>query len=447
MTAAGGEPAIACRSQDGRSFEVRSLPGRLRAGDHLVVEGTLVLVEAVVPGADADVARAVALVGDGPAGTSTARPATEDEVSAVLAGEPPDARLGHLVQRPAVPVGLLARRLDRHTFWCGQSGSGKTYALGVMLEQVLLRTRLPVVVLDPNSDFVRLGEPAPQCPPVERARLAAREVRVLRAGPGRDALTVRFRSMTPRARAAVLRLDPVLHRHEYHVLSRLSPSPSDGPEGTVRALRDLGGADGTALLERLENLGVLGWDVWSFDREPATEVIARRPAATVLDLGSLQHTEEQLAVSLAVLDDLWERREQRDPLLLVVDEAHTLATPDPDTPLGRAVLDRLVQIASEGRKYGLWLLLCTQRPSRVHRAIVSQCDNLTLMRMNSVVDLAELGETFGFVPGGMLDRSRRFRQGEALVAGGFVGAPSIVRIGTRLTRQGGIDVPVPLGEP
>lgn len=40
----------------------------------------------------------------------------------------------------------VASKLYRHTFWCGQSGSGKTYALGVMLEQVLLHTRLPMLI-------------------------------------------------------------------------------------------------------------------------------------------------------------------------------------------------------------------------------------------------------------------------------------------------------------
>lgn len=40
----------------------------------------------------------------------------------------------------ADPAHLIATRMNRHTFWCGQSGSGKTYALGVLLEQVLLHT-------------------------------------------------------------------------------------------------------------------------------------------------------------------------------------------------------------------------------------------------------------------------------------------------------------------
>ncbi len=59
---------------------------------------------------------------------------------------------------------LKAQGFNRHTFLCGQSGSGKTYALGVILEQLLLETELRLVILDPNADFVRLGETLPQAP-------------------------------------------------------------------------------------------------------------------------------------------------------------------------------------------------------------------------------------------------------------------------------------------
>jgi hypothetical protein len=57
-----------------------------------------------------------------------------------------------------VPMLLKADGFGRHTFLCGQSGSGKSYALGVILEQLLLRTDLRILVLDPNSDFVKLNE-------------------------------------------------------------------------------------------------------------------------------------------------------------------------------------------------------------------------------------------------------------------------------------------------
>ena len=88
--------------------------------------------------------------------------ASAEDVDSYLRG-----RLGGKVSLDigAVPTGdgharsrLLASGFDRHTFLCGQSGSGKTYALGLMLERILLDTDLPLVIIDPNSDFVRLGE-------------------------------------------------------------------------------------------------------------------------------------------------------------------------------------------------------------------------------------------------------------------------------------------------
>jgi uncharacterized protein len=253
---------------------------------------------------------------------------------------------------------------------------------------------------------------------------------------------VLFRGLSARNKAAILQLDPIIDRQEYNALVRLSAKLAEDPHRVGEVLRS-SGSDGAQLAQRLENLEIFGWQTWAYDRTPVTEIIAQRPAATVLDLGGFDRVEEQLTVALAVLDDLWAHREERRPVLLVIDEAHNLCAPEMDSLLGRAVRDRIIQIAAEGRKFGLWLLVSTQRPSKVHPGIVSQCDNLTLMRMNSPVDLQELADIFGFVPRGLLEQSARFRQGEALLAGGFVAAPSIVQIGDRLTVEGGIDVPVP----
>ena len=78
--------------------------------------------------------------------------------------------------------------------------------------------------------------------------------------------------------------------------------------------------------------------------------------------------------------------------MLVIDEAHNLCSPELDSPLAVAVRERIIQIAAEGRKFGLWLLLSTQRPSKVHPGIISQCDNLALMRMSSPLDLGRTGD-------------------------------------------------------
>ena len=131
----------------------------------------------------------VVLHGDGrPFHDAVVRRATADEVGAWLEGTRPDRAqldVGELALAPGVPFRLDAGGFGRHTFLCGQSGSGKTYSLGVLLERLLMETNLRVVVLDPNSDYVRLGEPRVDD---ERYRDAAASVQVRGGTSGPDAI-------------------------------------------------------------------------------------------------------------------------------------------------------------------------------------------------------------------------------------------------------------------
>ncbi|WP_130014241.1 ATP-binding protein [Serinicoccus sediminis] len=445
-------------SPDGRSFRVRGSWIPPRVGGFLVVQsdetrllGQVERLEA--SGRDEHVAAGTIVALDGAPPAPVPSPvdvhrASDEEVAAAVSGTDRRLHLGRLQAAPEVPVGVVARKLNRHTFWCGQSGSGKTYALGVLLERILTATGLPVLVLDPNSDFVHLDTTVPGADPQESGPLAARDVQVLRPESDEHPLRIRFTDLSARSKAAVLRLDPVVDRVEYNALLQLSASFSEhGVADVLPTLHGAGTPEATMLAQRIENLGLLEWrTVWSDHTTSATDVLDRRPSATVLDLGGYDQQEEQLAIALGVLDHLWEHRSERRPLLIVVDEAHNLCPPEAETPLGVAVRDRLVQIAAEGRKYGLWLLVSTQRPSKVHPGIITQCDNLTLMRMTSRSDLEQLASIFGHVPGAMLQQAAQFRLGEALVAGPFVPRPSIVQMRDRVTEQGGSDVPVPLRE-
>lgn len=355
--------------------------------------------------------------------------------------------IGTLVDEAGAPALLDATRFNRHTFWCGQSGSGKTYALGVVLEQLLLRTRLPLLVLDPNGDFVRLHETRAGAPADVGDRWADLGVRVLRSGdaPG-ERLHARFVDLPLRSKAAVLRLDPLADRDEFNVLLHIGEHVrSHEPELLHRYLSEADDSAHAALLRRIENLGTLGWDLWARGEQSVEDVVDTRPRATVMDLGGFRDQGEPQAAALAVLDHLWATRERREPVLVVVDEAHNICPPDPVTPLETALTERVVQIAAEGRKFGLWLLLSTQRPSKVHPNALSQCDNLGLMRMSSPRDLAELTDVFGYAPADLVGASPRFPQGRALFAGGFTGGrAALVQVGARLTPEGGSDVRVPL---
>jgi DNA helicase HerA-like ATPase len=382
----------------------------------------------------------------GPFGPATVEPASAAHLEAVQRASAASLSIGSWEScGVGVDARLRAQGFGRHTFLCGQSGSGKTYALGVILEQLLLNTELRMVVLDPNADFVRLGQTRPEAPPDATARLAATEVRVLGAdATGAEPLRMRFATMPRQAQAAVLRLDPLADRGEYnHFLHMMDESGLQEVGQVLQRLRE-GGPDGQSLAQRLENLGLPQWEVWAGEQPSAAEVVRSDTRLTVLDLSGFHSPHEPHAVSLDLIESLWTDRESRTPTMIVLDEAHNLCPAEPSGPIQAALVERLIQIAAEGRKYGLWLLLSTQRPSKIHPQVLSQCDNLVLMRMNSPGDIAELAEVFGYAPLAMLRSSKFFVQGEALVAGGFVPVPGIIRMGARLTYEGGSDVPVPV---
>ena len=90
--------------------------------------------------------------------------------------------------------------------------------------------------------------------------------------------------------------------------------------------------------------------------------------------------------------------------------------------------------------YGLYLIVVTQRPQKLHENVLSQCDNLVLMRVNSTADLAYLSAAFSFIPESLVDRARVFEQGEALAAGKIVPHPALMRFGARISEEGGADV-------
>src|SRR4029450_312894 len=110
-----------------------------------------------------------------------ARPAEPGEVSAWLERVGPSRSLlniGELLLAPGVAAVLDSGGFNRHTFMCGQSGSGKTYSLGLVLERLLLGTSLRMGILDPNSDYSRLSEIRESADPTSAAEYAAAASRV-----------------------------------------------------------------------------------------------------------------------------------------------------------------------------------------------------------------------------------------------------------------------------
>ena len=445
-------------SIDGRSFSFRSPvdglklqpAGYVTLGEHL---GQVHSIE-LAPGDPSSVEGHGTLLGDGvdPFHDVPIAPAGQAQVSGWLeATRPPRGRLdvGELVSEPGVRFSFDAGGFDRHTFFCGQSGSGKSYALGTVLEQLLMETSLRIVVLDPNSDFVRLGflRDGVDGGFAARYRSAAEGVAVRAGGDGPERLHVRFTDCDSDEQAAVLRLDPIRDRDEYGVLVDMLEKGLESEGGTAREVAErllaAPNPEMRGLGTRLRNLGIHRWPIWSTGDEGSVQdlVSAEGPRALVVDLGSLGTLGEKAIAAESVLAALWRRRTDREPVLIVVDEAHNVCPREPADEVTALATEHAARIAAEGRKFGLYLLVSTQRPQRVNELVVSQCDNLVLMRTSSAGDRAYLADTLAFAPAALIGRAGAFRPGEALVAGKIASHPAFVRFGPRIAEEGGSDIP------
>ena len=370
-----------------------------------------------------------------------------------------------------VPATLRAEGFDRHTFLCGQSGSGKTFALGVILERLLLETDLRILILDPNSDFVRLDRIRPladvnrtrssELSPesydelLERYRRVARDLEVVRPDPYAEdpskLLRIRFSDLERHEQGLVLGMDPLRDRAEFNAywraiegLSRERYSLSEVKEAVVRQFSE----EARQLGLRIENLGVADWSLWCSADEPSLiDVLEEDWRCLVIDSGTLASPAEQSIVAAAVLGHLWRHRHERRPILIVADEAHNICPHDPADNLEAAATSHAIKIAGEGRKFGLYLLVATQRPGKIHANVLSQCDNLVLMKMNSASDLAHISQIFSQAPATFLNQSPHFAQGECLLAGKMVRNPTFGGFEGRFSEEGGTDVPTSWASP
>ncbi len=410
-----------------------------------------------VLGVGAPVARIVGGVAEtatsaGPFGERRLRAATTDEARSVvdaLDAGTATIEIGAIVAaEPAtttVPARLRTKGFARHTFMCGQSGSGKTSTTGVLFERLLSGSSLPLVVIDPNSDYIHLGttaDPTDDSDAAQRHRALAAGVAVARTrgSPSTYTLCADFGELGLDLQAELLRLDPIADLELFATLRALTEGHSSA---TIWDVAQWAAAqpESAPLAARIVNLGIDRWTVWRRDDEVSiSQVDLPAHRCVVLDVGSLPSPQERSAVALALLRTRWARRADRRPVLIAVDEAHNVFPAAPPDAIAAAATEVGILIAGEGRKYGLHLFVATQRPAKVHANVVSQCDNLILMRMNGEDDVADLQASFSHVPPAMVGEALGFSLGQALVAGPIAPVPRIVQIGARVTAEGGGDV-------
>lgn len=137
----------------------------------------------------------------------------------------------------------------------------------------------------------------------------------------------------------------------------------------------------------------------------------------------------------------WCAIDQRQPIAIVCDEAHLyIPAPEGGDSVSQASVGVFERIAKEGRKYGIGLVIISQRPSEVSRTVLSQCNNFIAMRLTNADDQAVIRRLLPDSLGGFGDLLPILDTGEALVVGDASLLPSRIRISEPDTKPSGATV-------
>lgn len=118
---------------------------------------------------------------------------------------------------------------------------------------------------------------------------------------------------------------------------------------------------------------------------------------------------------------------EREPVLLVYEEAHQYV-PNKGEAQYKEAQDAIRRIAKEGRKYGIGLMIVSQRPADLESTVLSQCSSWVVLRLTNEVDHRHVSN---FIPdnlSGLLQLLPALTRREAIVVGEAIALPSRVKI-------------------
>jgi uncharacterized protein len=336
--------------------------------------------------------------------------------------------------------------VQRHVSVLAKTGGGKSYLLGVLIEE-LLRHHVTCVIIDPHGEYGSLRVAAEKNGRHARFGVEsqgfARQVQEyspdVSLNPNAKPLTFSLRHTDPRDLLTFMGLTnvknflgPLKQVIDGVALNNADYSVAD----LVRAAAGLEGAVGETLHERLEYVEqtkLLGPQGTSLND------LVKKGDATLINLRGVAPDVQELVVA-RISTTLFDNRKKGKipPLFLVIEEAHNFAPQQ-----GTATCSRILKnIASEGRKFGLGLCVVTQRAARIDKSVLSQCNTQLILQVTNPLDLKAIASSIEGLTDGMTEMIQSLPVGVALVTGGGYHTPLFCEVRPRATRHGGESVQI-----
>ncbi len=355
------------------------------------------------------------------------------------------AYIGRLYRYRNIPIYLDINTLvQKHLSVLAKTGAGKSYLTGVILEE-FLKNDVTCVVIDPHGEYSSLKIPAKRTKQhaefgvtprgyASKIKVFSPDTTLNKAKP----LKFTLASMTPRELLNLMNLDA--RQYLIPLRKAMDLLKTSKQYFTIRdVIRILESEENNSLVPLISQLEYLA-EMGIFDRRGTkiTEIV-EKGKLSIINLRGVPPDIQELVVqrlSMALFE--LRKRGKIPPLMLVIEEAHNYAPQQ-----GMSSSTKILRtIASEGRKFGLGLSIISQRPAKVDKNILSQCNTQIILRVTNPNDLRAIGNSVEGLTKGSLEEIQRLPVGVALVTGGKIPMPLFVEIRPRETKHGGESVRV-----
>ncbi|OYT53699.1 MAG: ATPase [Candidatus Altiarchaeales archaeon ex4484_2] len=344
-----------------------------------------------------------------------------------------------LLEGHDIPVYLsIPKTIGKHVSVLAKTGAGKSYTVAVLLEE-LLKNNIPIVVIDPhgeyntlrdeNDDFDRMLKYGVK-PKSYESKIREYAVNII-TNPEADKLILNPKfglqelidiipmRLTDRQKSLVYEALKRLEHKDYSLQDLIKVVKMEG---------DRSGWKVVSGLETLRNSGI-------FDGKPLTEKdIVKEGQATIINLKGAEPQIQQLVIT-KIAGDLFNSAKigELPAFFFLIEEAHNFC---PERGFGDVLSSALLRtIASEGRKFGFYLCVVSQRPARVDKNVLSQCNTQIILKVNNPNDLRAISQSIEGFTSGMEQDIKQLSVGQALVVGECVEQPITVNIRARETKH------------
>lgn len=336
--------------------------------------------------------------------------------------------------------------VQKHVSILAKTGGGKSYIAGVLIEE-LMKHRVTCVILDPHGEYASLMERARHVEGADRFRVEPRgyadAIQMFspdtKVNPSARPLKFTLSNLDARDILSLtgvgkVRTHLTALRKALDLLRQATKTYTI--RDIIRVLEREEDPQNAPLIDELEYLSEV--EIFAQEGTRIDELVVKG-RTTIINLKGVPPDIQELVVN-RLATAMFELRKvgKIPPLMLVVEEAHNFCP-----QVGQVASSKVFRtLASEGRKFGLGLLIITQRAAKVDKNVLSQCNTQIILKVTNPNDLKAIIASVEGLTTAMAEEIQRLPIGVAIVTGGGIQMPLLVEVRPRETRHGGESVKV-----